>query len=139
MKPLPPWHSTASAATAGARLQIQYFAIGSADARQQPLGFALLLAVERGDEAKRQPGRRLNLERHVGDHVRHHRLIDEAALERPAMRGVMRGLRQRLPHQAGGADREVEPGVVVHLDAGANAVSGLADQMTDGAAEFDLG
>ena len=50
----------------------------------------------------------------------------------------MRRLRQRLPHQAGRADGKIEPGVVIHLDAGANAVSRLADQMGDGAAEFDF-
>ena len=103
------------------------------------LGLAVPLAVERGDEAEREPRRRFDFERHVGDHIRHHRLIDEIALECPTMRDVMRRLRQRLPHQAGGTNGEVEPGVVVHLDAGADAVTGLADQMSNGATEFDFG
>ena len=46
--------------------------------------------------------------------------------EGPPVRDVVGCLRNGLPHQPGRADGEVEPGVVVHLEAGADAVTAVA-------------
>ena len=61
MKPLPPWHSSASTTTGATRLQIQYFAIG-APMRASSRSDALALAVERRHDPEGEPGRRLGLE-----------------------------------------------------------------------------
>ena len=109
MKPLPPWHSSASATKAGARLQAQYFATGvqmrdSSASRRVRFG-----SVQRGGEAHRHPHQRLAFHREVGDHVAHDRQVDQAALERAAVGGVVDRLAERLAHQAGGADGEIQP------------------------------
>ena len=44
MKPLPPWHSSASTTTGVARLQFQYFAIG---APMRPISFSASLPPSR--------------------------------------------------------------------------------------------
>src|SRR3954469_11117946 len=126
MKPLPPWHSKASTATAGA-LADPILGDRRADAAEEMLGLVVYLAVEGGHEAERQPGRRLDLNGEVCDDVRHDRLIDERPLKGASVRDVVSGLRQSLPHQPGGAHGEVEPGVMVHLKPGADAAAGLAD------------
>ncbi len=54
------------------------------------------------------------------------------------MRDMVGGLSHRLPHQSGRANGEVEPGIMVHLQARANAMTGFADEMPNGAAEFDF-
>ncbi len=50
----------------------------------------------------------------------------------------MHRLRQRRPHQPGRADGAIEPGVIAHLDDGRDAAPLLADQLREGALEFDF-
>src|SRR5439155_13861036 len=55
------------------------------------------------------------------------------------MRGVMRRLRDRLPHAGGGADHAVEPRVVHHLDDGGHTAPFVPDETGPRAVELDLG
>ena len=114
MNPLPPWHSRASDRHRRNALADPVFRDRRADAAEQPLGLALTFPVERRHEAEDEPCGGFGFEREVGDDVRHDRLVDELALEGPSVCDVVSGLRHRLAHQPGGADREVEPGVMVH-------------------------
>src|SRR5439155_3379347 len=65
-------------------------------------------AVERSGEAHHQDGRRLGLDRKVGEHIDHQRLVAEQLAERAAVRGVMRGLRDGLAHQRCGTYHAVK-------------------------------
>jgi hypothetical protein len=51
---------------------------------------------------------------------------------------MMGGLRQRMTHEPRRADREIEPRVVVHFEPRTNTVAGLANEMCNYTAEFDL-
>ena len=51
-----------------------------------------------------------DLEREIGQHVRHQRLVDKLFLECGAMLRVMNRLGDGLPHQAGRADAAVQAG-----------------------------
>ena len=115
-KPLPPRHSSASAACAGPRLQIQYFATAvamraNAASRGRPRA-----PVVGAREPERGHRRRLRLDAEVGEHVLHQRLLGERLAEARAVRGVVGRLLDRLPHAGGGAEHAVEPRVDDHLD-----------------------
>ena len=51
----------------------------------------------------------------------------------------MSGLCQRMTHEPRRADRKIEPRVVVHFEPRTNTVAGLANEMCNDPAEFDLG
>ena len=51
----------------------------------------------------------------------------------------MRRLRHGVAHAAGRADGEVEPRVMVHLQASADAMAGFADEMGDRSAKLHFG
>jgi len=95
--------------------------------------------IERRDEPEGEPRRGLGFEREIGDDVRHDRLVDQGTLEGAAIGNMVCGLRHRLTHQPGRTDRKVEPRVVVHGDAGTDAVTRLADEIPDRASELDFG
>ena len=109
------------------------FAERDADARESGLA-----AVERAGQPQQQHRRRFGLEREVGQHVAHQRLIDEQRAERAPVARVVRGLRERLAHQRCGTGDAVEPGVVHHLDDRRDAASLVADPQRKRAVELDL-
>ncbi len=65
-------------------------------------------AIKRSGEPHHQDGGGLGLDREVGEHVDHERLLREQLAEGAAVRGVMRRLRDCLAHQRGGTDHAVE-------------------------------
>ena len=67
------------------------------------------------------------MQRHVGKHRLHQRLIGEMLLEHAAMTGVMQRMRQPRTHQPGGGDRAILPRQLHHLDDGADALALVAD------------
>ena len=69
------------------------------------------------------------MQRHVGKHRLHQRLIGKMLLEHAAMAGVMQRMRQARPHQAGGGDRAILPRQLHHLDDGADALALVADAL----------
>ena len=139
MKPLPPWHSSASCTTPTTRLQLKYFADRRADAHQQRgAGVARLLVIDRARQTEGEQGRRFDLERQVGDHVLHQRLVDQRALEGSPAGRVVDGLGERAAHQPGRADGEVEPRQVGHGQRRLDALAFLADQPAQRAAILDL-
>ena len=89
-------------------------------------------------EAHRRDGCGLGLERQVGEHRCHGRLIGERCSECRAMTGVPGGLGDRLPHTRGAAEYAVESRLGDHLDDRAHSTSRLADHQCDCAVEFDL-
>ena len=84
-------------------------------------------AVERAREPQHQRDRAFDLERHVGQHRAHHRLVVQMLLENVAMAAMMHGLRQRHAHQARRGDRAIEPRQLHHLHDGAHARALVAD------------
>ena len=105
----------------------------------------LRLALVAGDrfvvgarEAHRADRRRLGLDREVGEHVSHQRLVDQQRAERRALRGVVDRRGDPRAHPGGGAEAAVEAGVVDHLDDRRHAATLLADHPRPGAAELDL-
>ena len=78
------------------------------------------------------------LQRQVGQHVLHQRLVGQDLAADLAVRAVVRGLGQGLTHQAAGADHAVEAGHGDHFDDGRHAAALLADQPADGLVVFDL-
>ena len=84
--------------------------------------------VDRARDAHRQRGRGFRLQREVGEHVAHQRLLDQALAEGLAVARMVQRLHQRLAHQRGRADQAVEPGQRHHLEDGGDAAPFLADQ-----------
>ena len=84
-------------------------------------------AIERARKAKHERDRGFDVERHVGQHRAHHRLVVEPLAEDVAMAAMMHGLRQRHAHQAGRSDGAIEPRQLHHLQNGADAGALLAD------------
>ena len=82
--------------------------------------------------------RRLRLDREIGEHVSHQRLVDQQLAERGALRGVVDRVRDPGSHAGGGAQTAVEPGVVDHLDDRRHAAALVADHPRPGAPELDL-
>ena len=112
------------------------------DRRHQPApgrGMRVGGAVEAARQPERQGGRRLHVERQVGQHLRHQRLVDEMLLEHGAVPAVVDGVGERQPHQAGRAHRAVEPRARHHLDDGRHAAALLADQPGVRSLELHLG
>ena len=85
-------------------------------------------AVEAAAQAERQGRGRLHVERQVGQHLLHQRLVDKLLLEHGAVPAVVDGVGQRQAHQPGGAHGTVEPRAGHHLDDGGHAAPFLADQ-----------
>ena len=96
----------------------------------------LVVAASNPERGRR---RRLGLDREVGEHVLHRRLVDEQRAERRAMPGVMDRLQRAAPQARGPAEQAVEPGVVDHPDDRRHAAPLLADEPCPDAAELDLG
>ena len=96
------------------------------------------LVVDRARQPKGKQRRRLDLEREIGQHVLHQRLVDQTPLEGAARRRVMDRFRQRPTHQPGRADGEVEPRQMGHGERRLDALALLADQPAQRAAIFDL-
>lgn len=78
------------------------------DAGQQPLMLAGLHAIGCLGDAQCEQCRGLHLHSHVGEHIAHHGAVGDRGAECRARGGVLKRERQRLAHQAGRADREVQ-------------------------------
>ncbi len=79
------------------------------------------------------------MQRHVGQHRLHQRLVGEMFLEHAAMPRVMQRMRKARSHQAGGRNRAILPRQLHHLDDGADALALGADALGIGAVKLDLG
>ena len=95
--------------------------------------------VDRVGQPHREHGGRLALQRQVGEHVAHQRLVDEQGPERAAVPGVVHGPHQGGAHRRGRAEHAVEPGRGDHADDGADAAPLVTDPHRPGAVELDLG
>ena len=124
---------------AGARLADPVFHRRREQPRARRLARIARGKIERAAEPHHERGRGFDLERHVGQHLPHHRLVGELLLEHAAVARVMHRLRQRHAHHAGRRDRAVEPRELHHLDDGAHAAALLADAPREGIVELDLG
>ena len=102
------------------------------------LGVAGDRLVVGAGEAHRRDRRRLRLDRQVGEHVLHQRLVDQDGAEDGAVRGVVDRLGDAGAHADGRAEHAVEPGVVDHLDDRRHPRALLADQPGRGGVELDL-
>ena len=69
------------------------------------------------------------IQRRVGQHSAHQRLIEQPPLEGGPVAHPMMRLAQGGPHQTGRGDGGVQPGLMDHLDEGANACALLPDPM----------
>jgi hypothetical protein len=88
----------------------------------------LLAPVDRAGQPQRQQRRRLRLDRQVGQHVPHGRLVGEHPAERAAVTGVVDRLPERGPHAGRRADHAVQPGHRHHLDDRPDALALGPDQ-----------
>ena len=133
--PLPPRHSSASPTTAGARLHTQYLPTATASRRssRSPLSNAC-------GQPQRQRRRRLGLDRQVGQHVAHQRLVGEQAAERAAVRGVVGRLRH-APARISAVDPSTQSSRVAATISMMvrDAAALLAEPPRPGAVELDLG
>src|SRR3546814_12033783 len=73
------------------------------------LGLAARGAVEGSGEAEGKRRRRLHVERHIGQHRRPERLVDEVLLEHPAGAAMMQRTRKGEAHPPGRGEGPVEP------------------------------
>jgi hypothetical protein len=118
MKPLPPRHSSASAAWEG------------------PLAVTLVVGARDPHGADRGG---LGLDRQVGQDVAHRRLVDQQGTEGRAVTSVVDGL-EGAPAQSGGRPQQtVKAGVVDHPDDRRNPATFLSDQRSADAPELNLG
>ena len=138
MKPLPPWHSSASTTKAGARLQFQNLASGVATRARWRSASLLLHRVDGAGDAERQQRRGLAVDGEVGQDVGHHRLVGQRQAEAAPRLRVIERQRQRLAHQPGGADGEIEPRQMRVAQDLADAVALLADQPRQRVVILDL-
>ncbi len=76
----------------------------------------ITLIIVGASQPHRQHGRGFGLNRKIGEHVRHQRVLDEPLLKSPAVPGMMNGLRHGLPHERRRSDGAIEPRVVAHFD-----------------------
>ena len=127
------------------RLQTQYLAAGvsrrriSASCSRSAGGRGrVLAAVDRARQAQRERGRGLALEREVGQHVAHQRVLDQALAEGHAVRGVVQRQRQRAAHQARGAERAIEARQRAHREDLRQAAALVADAPGERVDELDL-
>ena len=123
----------------GGALAHPVLAGGQADAAQQRLA---LVAAHRAVGGAGHPHREhrggLGLDREVGEHVAHQRLVDQIGAERLSVLGVVDGAGQAGAHAGRAAQCAVQPGEVDHLDDGRHAAALLADQPRGGAVVLDL-
>ena len=89
-------------------------------------------------EAHRGDGCGFGLERQIGEHRSHGRLVGERCAEGCTMTGVPGGFGHRLPHTGGAAEHAVESRLCDHLDDRPYTAARLADHQGDGAVEFNL-
>ena len=80
----------------------------------------------------------LRLDREVGKHVAHQRLLREQLAEGAPVAGVVHRLGEAPAHPGRRADQAVEPGVVDHPDDGLHAAALLAHEPAAHAVELDL-
>ena len=104
-----------------------------AEAAQRPV-----VLVVGAREPQRRRGRRLGLDREVGEHVDHQRLLGQPRAERAAVARVVDRLGDAAPHRRRAADDAVQPRVRDHLDDRRHAAALLAQQPRGRAAELDL-
>ena len=78
--------------------------------------------VESARQAERQRRRALDLQREIGEHGAHQRLVDQPPLEDPALARMMGGLRQGEAHQPRRGDDAIEPRHLHHFDDRAHAL-----------------
>ena len=81
----------------------------------------------------------LGLDRQVGQHVAHQRLLGQRRAEGRAVAGVVHGLRGAPAHPGRRADQAVQTGVVDHAGDRGHAAALLAHQAPLDAVELDLG
>ena len=126
-------HSSASATSGGVALQTQYFATVVASRRNGTSSSSYARASRSASTVAASE----SMHRSASTFSISGCSASEAS-ERRAMRGVMRGLRDRTPHQAGRAEHAVEPRVHDHLDDRRDAATLLADTPRPRALEPDL-
>ena len=99
----------------------------------------MLVAVfERLGKAHRQHHRRLALEREIGEHRAHQRLLREHAAEGFPLTRVRQCLHRALANDGGTADHAVQPRVAGHLDDRRDAATLLPHQHPPGVEKLDL-
>ena len=101
-------------------------------------GAAVLGGVHRRGQAQGQGRGGLALQRHVGQHVEHQRVLHQTPPEGAPLRRVVQRERQRVPHQAGGAERAVQPRQRPHGQDLRHAAPLLADEPGERAVELHL-
>ena len=79
------------------------------------------------------------MQRHVGKHGLHQRLIREVPFEHAAMARMMQRMREAGAHQAGGRDRAILPRQLHHLNDGADALAFVANARRICIYKFHLG
>ncbi len=110
----------------------------SGHAGQQAFVLEIRELVGRLGDAQRHQRCGLDLDGHVSEHVGHHRPVRDRRAEGLARGRVLLSQGERLAHQAGGADREVQPGQVRMRQDLADAVAFLADADRHRARIFDF-
>ncbi|MCG3188672.1 MAG: hypothetical protein LKCHEGNO_00797 [Burkholderiaceae bacterium] len=98
----------------------------------------VLAAVERARQPQRQRGGGLAFEREVGQHALHRGLLDQPLAERAPLGAVVQRERQRLAHQARGAERTIEPRDRAHRQDLRHAAAFVADAPRHRVVELDL-
>ncbi len=101
------------------------------------MGIARVVKTAR--QTQRQRGGRFGLQRQIGQHVVHQRLIDQQLAKGLALRRVVQRQRQRLAHQPAGAQRAVQPRHVAHGQNLRHAAPFFAHQPGGGAHELHFG
>ena len=99
----------------------------------------VVLLVVGAREPQRGRGGGLGLDREVGEHVDHQRLVDQRGAEGGAAARVVDRLGDAAAHAGRGADHAVQARVGDHLDDRRHAAALLPQPARGGAAELDLG
>ncbi len=117
-------------------LTIPVFDDRRCNARKQALALVQLHAIGGLRDPQRRQHRRFAFQRQIGQHVRLHRQIGHPLPEAVARRCVADRQGQRLAHQPGRADGEVEPREMRMRQDFPDAAPLLADQHRPGPVEF---